>query len=209
MEAEGIKDTGVLTAVSLGVYNELQKESQERDGGDWMNVLIVVDMQVDFVDGALGTKEAVEIVPNVVEKIKGYEGEVIYTMDTHGTDYLTTQEGKNLPVEHCIRSTKGWELVPEIKKLQEEAESKIFEKDTFGSIDLVEYMKELNGGVGIERVDMVGLCTDICVISNALLVKAAVPQVPIYVWEACTAGVTPESKANALSALGVCQVGVL
>lgn len=174
-----------------------------------MNVLIVVDMQVDFVDGALGTKEAVEIVPNVVEKIKSYEGEVIYTMDTHTADYLTTQEGKNLPVEHCIRLTKGWELVPEIKKLQVEAESKIFEKDTFGSIGLVEYMKELNGREGLDRVDMVGLCTDICVISNAMLVKTAVPEVPIYVWEACTAGVTEESKENALNAMRVCQIGVL
>ena len=177
-----------------------------------MKVLIVVDMQNDFIDGSLGTKEAQAIVPKVVEKIKGFDGKIIYTRDTHEENYLETEEGKNLPVLHCIRGTSGWELHPEIAAMNPEI---IVNKSTFGSIDLAYKLKEymvdqavLSENL-IESVTLVGLCTDICVLSNAMLLKAFVPEIPITVDASCCAGVTPESHRNALEAMKMCQIKVV
>ncbi|MBE5870936.1 MAG: cysteine hydrolase [Lachnospiraceae bacterium] len=170
-----------------------------------MKVLLVIDMQNDFIDGALGTKEAVSIVPKVVDTIRGFDGLVLATRDTHEADYLTTQEGKNLPVEHCIKGTKGWEIRDEIAALLKEEP---IDKETFGSVGLGQHLKELDAREKIEEITLVGLCTDICVISNALLVKAFLPQVPVKVLAGCCAGVTPESHDNALAAMKVCQIEV-
>ncbi len=169
-----------------------------------MDILVVVDMQNDFIDGALGTAEAQAIVPKVVDKIKGFSGEIIYTKDTHKENYMETQEGKNLPVEHCIKGTKGWELAPEILAL---ANDHIVEKPTFGSVALAELLKEKKEE--ISSITLVGLCTDICVISNAMVLKAYFPEVPMYVDGACCAGVTPESHLQALEAMKMCQIQIL
>lgn len=176
-----------------------------------MNILVVVDMQNDFIDGALGTKEAVAIVPNVAEKIKKFDGKVLFTRDTHEENYMDTQEGKNLPVPHCIRGTEGWQIRPELEALCVE---EIIDKPTFGSTKLGELLKAQDdalkneGKTGIESVTLIGLCTDICVISNAILIKAFLPEVPIIVDSACCAGVTPDSHKNALEAMKVCQIKV-
>lgn len=167
-----------------------------------MKVLVVVDMQNDFIDGALGTSEAVEIVPRVAEKIKEFDGTVLFTRDTHETDYLQTQEGKHLPVEHCIRDTEGWQLAPAIEALRTTTP---IDKPTFGSIALCEKLKELNP----ESVTLVGLCTDICVISNAMLIKAYFPELPVGVDGSCCAGVTPQSHIRALEAMTMCQIEVI
>ncbi len=170
-----------------------------------MKVLIVVDMQNDFIDGSLGTEEACAIVDQVAAKIKSYDGKIIYTRDTHQRDYLNTQEGKNLPVEHCIEGSKGWEISD---KLPVSDDAKIINKPTFGSKELGEYLCELNETEKIEEVELIGLCTDICVISNALLIKAFLPQVPICVDPKCCAGVTPESHDTALEAMKMCQIKI-
>lgn len=171
-----------------------------------MNVLIVVDMQNDFVDGALGTKEAVSIVPNVVERIKTFEGLILATRDTHTKDYLSTQEGRKLPVEHCIKGSKGWEIRGEIAELLKEEP---VDKPTFGSRELAERLAALNMKEKLEGITLIGLCTDICVISNALLLKAFLPEVPIMVDASCCAGVTKESHEQALEAMKMCQIQIL
>lgn len=172
-----------------------------------MKYLIVVDMQNDFITGSLGTKEAEAILPKVIEKVKNYDGTVIYTKDTHHADYLTTQEGKNLPVEHCIEGTWGWELAGELKVLSKA--NKVFNKPTFGSLELARYMMEENEKEEIEAIELCGLCTDICVISNAFVIKASLTEVPVSVDASCCAGVTPESHLNALAAMKMCQVTVV
>lgn len=171
-----------------------------------MHVLVVVDMQRDFIDGALGTPEAVAIVPRVAEKIRGFDGLVLATRDTHTKDYLSTLEGRNLPVTHCVLGTPGWEIHPEIAALLEETP---IDKPTFGSVELGESLRSLDKESSVESVTLVGLCTDICVISNALLVKAYLPQVPVLVDASCCAGVTPESHSNALDAMRMCQIQIL
>lgn len=166
-------------------------------------LLAVIDMQNDFVDGSLGTKEAQAVVPKVKALIEQYrdEGqEVVFTLDTHYGDYLDTLEGKNLPVMHCIKGTKGWEICGQLNGY----EGKRFEKPAFGSTALAEYVKEGEYGA----IELAGLCTDICVISNALLIKAAVPNTPVSVRADCCAGVTPQSHKNALEAMSMCQVGI-
>lgn len=170
-------------------------------------VLIVVDMQNDFIDGALGTKEAVAIVPNVEKKIAEFEGDVIYTQDTHFEDYMETQEGKKLPVPHCIKGTEGWKLAPGILALCEAKNSRTIEKITFGSKELPGLLKE-NYPEGPDEIELVGLCTDICVISNAMLLKAWFPEVKITVDRSCCAGVTSESHKNALEAMKMCQINI-
>lgn len=171
-----------------------------------MKVLVVIDMQNDFITGSLGTKEAQQIVSRVAEKIKTFSGLVLYTQDTHQQDYLNTQEGKWLPVEHCIKGTKGWRLAPEIEALPQEAP---IEKPTFGSISLAQTLQSRQGDSGpLERITLVGVCTDICVISNALLLKAFFPEVPICVDASCCAGVTPESHQRALEAMKACQITI-
>jgi len=166
--------------------------------------LLVIDMQKDFVDGSLGTAEAQAIVPAVAEKIRGFEGEVIFTQDTHGENYMETQEGKFLPVLHCIKGTPGHEVVPELQEFL--ADAKVFLKGTFGSVDLAAYLSKR--AEEIESIELIGLCTDICVVSNALLLKAAMPEKPLFVDASCCAGVTPEKHAAALETMRSCQITV-
>ena len=169
------------------------------------NVLVVVDMQNDFIDGALGTKEAVAIVPNVKAKIEGFEGTVLFTRDTHGHEYMSTQEGQNLPVPHCIKGTEGWEIRAELEALRK---TEAIDKVTFGSSELPNKLLAMNEVEPIESITFVGLCTDICVISNVMVTKAFLPEVPVIVDAACCAGVSPETHKNALEAMKVCQVKV-
>ncbi len=169
-------------------------------------LLVVVDMQKDFVDGSLGTKEAVAIVPAVVDKIKSYNiNDVFVTRDTHKPDYMQTQEGKNLPVEHCIEGTDGWQLNDNVAKVVEGAT--FINKPTFGSTTLVDTIKKIYDKEEIE-IELIGLCTDICVVSNALLLKAAMPEVSISVDPSCCAGVTPEKHEAALKTMQSCQIYV-
>ena len=169
-------------------------------------ILVVVDMQNDFIDAALGTKEALAIVEAVKEKIRSYPAENIYvTMDTHEENYMSTREGRFLPVPHCIRGTEGWKIRPDIEALLEGA--RIYEKPTFGSIRLMEDLKALSDTEKIE-IELIGLCTDICVVSNALLLKAAMPETDIFVDAACCAGVTPEKHLAALETMRSCQITV-
>lgn len=170
-----------------------------------MKLLVVVDMQNDFIDAALGTKEAVAIVPAVQDKIKKYRNEknlVVFTRDTHQKNYLQTQEGKNLPVEHCIEGTKGWEITDKLEVL----DAKVINKPSFGSMDLAEYAAGLPD---LEEIELVGLCTDICVISNAFILKAKLPELKITCDSKACAGVTPESHNNALNAMKMCQINVI
>ena len=170
------------------------------------DILVVVDMQNDFIDGALGTKEAVTIVPKVEEKIRNFKGTVLFTRDTHETWYLDTQEGKKLPVPHCIRNTEGWQIRRELDDLRK---TEPINKETFGSTDLAADLVVMNIDDEIGSITFVGLCADICVISNALLAKAALPEVPITVDASCCAGVTPESHENALKAMEMCQIDIV
>ncbi len=170
-----------------------------------MKILIVVDMQNDFIDQALGTKEAVGIVEHVAKKIKGFDGKVIYTQDTHPENYLETQEGKNLPVKHCVKGSEGWQISAILPVKEDDT---VIEKPTFGSVELGVYLKKLAEDVEIEEIEVIGLCTDICVISNALLIKAFLPEVKISVDASCCAGVTPESHKNALEAMKMCQISI-
>ncbi len=165
--------------------------------------LIVVDMQNDFISMALGTNEARLILPRVVKKIESFDGKVIFTRDTHGEDYLDTREGRFLPVPHCIKGTRGWEIEDSLKALRCD---KLFDKPTFGSTALSEYLVSENEKEPIASVTLVGLCTDICVISNAMLIKAALPEIDVIVDSACCAGVSPESHARALDAMKMCQI---
>lgn len=179
------------------------------------DILIVVDMQNDFIDGSLGTKEAQAIVPDVIDKIRRFDGTVVYTRDTHEEDYLSTQEGKILPVKHCIEGTKGWEIPMEIKEAGYDKRAgvvlkSIYNKPTFGCVELAEdvlkwYAQDLEEDAEIE---LIGLCTDICVVSNALLLKAFLPCVKITVDSKCCAGVTPDSHNAALETLRACQVDI-
>ena len=169
------------------------------------NVLVVVDMQNDFIDGALGTKEAVAIVPKVKEKIENFDGTVLFTRDTHTHDYMDTQEGKNLPVPHCIKGSEGWQIRRELDVLRK---TPAIDKITFGSSFLPEKLLSMNAVDPIETITFIGLCTDICVISNVMVTKAFLPEVPVIVDAACCAGVSPETHKNALEAMKVCQVKV-
>ena len=167
-----------------------------------MKLLIVVDMQNDFIDGALGSKEAVAIVPYVKQKIESFDGKVFFTRDTHFDDYMTTQEGKNLPVPHCVQNTAGWEIRAELDALRK---TDAIDKITFGSKDLIGVIEQEKD---VESITFVGLCTDICVISNVMLVKAFFPEIPLIVDAKGCAGVTPESHQNALNAMKMCQVEI-
>lgn len=170
--------------------------------------LIVVDVQNDFVTGSLGSGEAVNIIPNVLQRVSNFKGNICFTKDTHDEEYLSTQEGKNLPVVHCIKGTKGWELIDELKQLQEQRQLKVYEKNTFGSIKLAESLRKEYEEKGIKSIELIGLCTDICVVSNALLLKAVLPEVPVYVNAACCAGVTPDSHKAALETMKSCQIHI-
>ena len=168
-----------------------------------MKILVVVDMQNDFIDGALGTAEAVAIVPKVIEKIKEYENSdslVLYTKDTHFENYMQTREGRHLPVPHCIKGTAGHDIPSEILR----GHDIIIEKPTFGSTELVEYLE----GIDFDEIELIGLCTDICVVSNALLVKARFPEREVSVDSSCCAGVTPATHEAALTTMRMCQINV-
>lgn len=170
-----------------------------------MKVLCVIDMQNDFIDGSLGTEEAVAIVPAVKEKIDSYlkdGNKVIFTRDTHGENYLSTSEGKKLPVVHCVKDTDGWQISP----LLSTEGCEIIDKPTFGSYTLADRIADEEN---LESVEIIGLCTDICVISNALMIKAKVYETPVTVDSSCCAGVTPESHINALGAMKMCQIEII
>ena len=170
------------------------------------DVLIVVDMQNDFIDGALGTAEALAIVPKVKEKIEGFQGKVLFTRDTHQANYMDTQEGRKLPVPHCIQGSDGWQIRPELEALRR---TQAVDKPGFGSVQLAELLREMNKKESIGSVTLVGLCTDICVISNAMILKAAFPEAEVFVDSHCCAGTTPENHENALNAMKMCQIFIL
>ncbi|MBE7042233.1 MAG: cysteine hydrolase [Ruminococcaceae bacterium] len=166
-------------------------------------ILIVVDMQNDFIDGALGTEEAVAIVPYVKNVIEQFDGTVYFTRDTHDDNYMQTQEGTHLPVPHCIKGTEGWQICKELDALRK---TEAIDKVTFGSSELVEVLREERD---VESITFVGLCTDICVISNAMVVKAFYPEIPLIVDAKGCAGVSPQSHKRALEAMKVCQMTVI
>lgn len=174
-------------------------------------VLVVVDMQNDFIDGTLGTKEAKKIVPNVAEKIRNFDGDVYGTMDTHGEDYLDTLEGKNLPVEHCVYEEHGWSLNNDIADALINTKGnvhKFCKKSTFGSTQLAHILAKEYLGEEVS-IEFIGLCTDICVISNVMIMKAVLPEARFIVDASCCAGVTPESHQNALKAMEACQIEIV
>lgn len=173
------------------------------------SVLVVVDMQNDFVTGALGTKEAEAIVPAVCELVNHFIGTVVFTKDTHDANYLNTQEGSYLPVPHCMKGTDGWQLVPPLAQWQATHASQVFEKPQFGSKTLAMAMEALHATKGITDITVVGICTDICVLSNAILLKAFLPEVPIKVVANCCAGVTPGQHEAALMAMRSCQIEIV
>ena len=168
-----------------------------------MKTLIVVDMQNDFITGSLGTKEAQAIVPNVKKKIEEYKNhgdEIIFTRDTHSSNYLNTNEGRHLPIQHCINGTWGWLIIDEIN----DPKYKVMNKPTFGDRFLESYISKYT-----DEVEFVGVCTDICVISNVLVLKAQHPEINITVDASCCAGVTPEKHQAALEVMKSCQINVI
>ena len=167
-----------------------------------MKYLIVVDMQNDFISGSLGSDMAKAIVENVVDKVKSFDGEIIFTRDTHADCYLDTMEGKNLPVVHCVKDTDGWQICPELLPYAEN----VIDKVTFGSVDLPHIIAKSGD---VESIELCGLCTDICVISNAMILKASFPEVKISVDSSCCAGVTQESHNNALLAMKMTQIEII
>lgn len=167
-----------------------------------MKFLIVVDMQVDFISGSLGSEQAKAIVPFVVEKVKEHNGVTLFTRDTHESDYLSTQEGRNLPIEHCIKNTVGWEICDELKPYVQ----CVIDKPVFGSMELPKVIASY--GVDVEEIELCGLCTDICVISNAIILKSAFPEAKIIVDAKSSAGVSRESHLNALSAMRAVQIEI-
>ena len=170
-----------------------------------MKVLAIIDMQKDFIDGALGTKEAVAIVPKVAARLAQAQADsetVVFTRDTHHADYLLTQEGRNLPVPHCLEGTDGWQIDAALAV----EDAPIFDKPGFGSPALIEYLRSLPA---LEGVEFIGLCTDICVITNAMMTKGALPEVPLSVRADCCAGVTAQSHETALQAMRMCQITIL
>lgn len=168
-----------------------------------MRYLIVVDMQVDFITGSLGSKDAKAIVPAVVNKVENFAGRVIFTRDTHFDNYLQTQEGTKLPVVHCIKDTAGWQICDELKPYVKT----VVDKETFASMDLPRIIKDF--GENIEKIELCGLCTDICVISNAMILKAAFPETPVEVDADCCAGVNRERHNTALDAMRAVQIEIL
>lgn len=174
-------------------------------------VLVVVDMQNDFVDGVLGTGEAVAILDNVVRKINSWDGPVVATRDTHGQNYSETQEGRRLPVPHCIKGSRGWEINDRVAEALKCKNAQIVDKPGFGSTVLAELLKT-DAGCGndvIEEIQLIGVCTGICVISNAILLKAALPEVRIAVDAECCACVTPDTHRTALEAMKTCQIDII
>lgn len=172
------------------------------------HLLVVVDIQKDFVDGALGTVEAVAIVENAAKKIREFDGEIFVTYDTHFENYMETAEGAKLPVPHCIKGTEGWELNADIADALADKDYTAVEKITFGSTELPELVKKAVGDEDFD-VTLIGLCTDICVVSNALILKANFPEKEVYVDAACCAGVTVDTHNAALATMKMCQINVI
>lgn len=171
-----------------------------------MDALVVIDMQNDFISGSLKGRDTEKLLDKVVEKVKEFKGEIIYTLDTHYEDYLKTKEGESLPIEHCIKGTWGHEIADELKKTEGFDRAKKFEKNTFASIKLGEYLKSLDEKEGIDNIYFLGLVTDICVVSNALLVKGFLPEKNIYIYKDLTEGLTEEKKAAAISVMESCHI---
>ena len=171
-------------------------------------ILVVVDMQKDFVDGALGSAEACAIVPAAAAKIAAFDGDIFVTYDTHFENYMETAEGKKLPVPHCIKGTDGWELDKDIAAALKDKDYTAVEKNTFGSVQLPELIKKAAGDEDFS-VEFIGLCTDICVVSNVLIVKANYPEAAVMVDAACCAGVTPEKHEAALETMRSCQIDII
>ncbi|MBE6469045.1 MAG: cysteine hydrolase [Coriobacteriaceae bacterium] len=171
--------------------------------------LIVIDMQNDFVTGPLGTPEAAAIAQAVAERARAFEGTVAFTLDTHDETYAQTQEGRNLPVPHCLRGSDGWQLIPELAAVRRVRGTKVFEKPSFGSPALAAWLEAEHAARPIDGIELCGVCTDICVVSNALLIKAALPEVPVSVDARLCAGVTSAAHEAALTTMASCQVEVL
>ncbi len=167
------------------------------------HLLIVVDMQNDFITGPLGTGEARAILPRVIEKVRKHPGPVLFTRDSHGEDYATTQEGRLLPVAHCQTGTEGWQIQEDLEALRC---LPALDKPAFGSLELASRVQAIHADTPLESITFAGLCTDICVISNAMILKAALPEVKVIVDAACCAGVTPDSHRTALKAVKACQI---
>ena len=170
-----------------------------------MRILVVVDMQNDFISGALGSSAACEIVDGVNEYVSVFSGNVIFTRDTHGDDYMITMEGRKLPVPHCIKDTHGWQIS---EKISVPDGAVIIDKETFGSLSLIDAIRTMSREEPIEEIELLGLCTDICVISNAFVLKAAFPNVPITVNARLSRGVTAESHNTALAAMQACHIDI-
>lgn len=170
------------------------------------NYLIIIDMQKDFIYGPLGSKEARQIVPDVTDKVKNFDGTVIFTKDTHCKNYLQTQEGRNLPVEHCIAYSDGWDLIGPLEDICMKGKRLVYTKGTFASVNLSIDLRAENVRKEIESIELIGVCTDICVVSNALLLKAYMPEVPILVDSSCCAGTTQEKHNAALDTMRSCQI---
>ena len=170
------------------------------------NILIVIDMQNDFIDGSLGSTEALDILENANNFIEHFDGEIIFTLDTHDENYLNTNEGKHLPIIHCRKNTLGHSLNTSLKKFVKD-DTKIFEKDQFSSLDLVNYLKSKNNKY--LNINLLGLCTDICVVSNALLLKTFFPESHICVISKACAGSTKEKHEAALNVMESCQIEIL
>lgn len=172
------------------------------------HILVVVDMQKDFVDGALGTADAAAIVENAAQKIRNFDGDIFVTFDTHFANYMDTAEGAKLPVRHCIKGTAGWELNETVAKALAEKDYTPVEKITFGSTELPRLVKEAAGEEAFD-ITLIGLCTDICVVSNALILKANFPEREVYVDASCCAGVTVETHNAALATMKMCQINIV
>ncbi len=177
-------------------------------GGVFMRCfLVAVDLQNDFVTGVLGTADSPAAAASAERIIADFKGEVVFTRDTHERDYLSTQEGRRLPVSHCVKGSEGWRLCPEVSRFSEG--KKIFDKPAFGSLELADYLISENAKARIDCVTLIGVCTDICVISNALIIKAALPECRVAVIRSACAGATREGHERALAAMRACQIDIL
>lgn len=190
------------------IYQTDPSDAETEQEAYMEKILVVVDMQKDFVDGTLGTKEAQGIVDNVADKIAGFEGRIFVTLDTHQADYLKTAEGRKLPVPHCIKDSEGWLLDEKVQRALREKDYTAIEKGTFGSVRLAEEIGRTAAG-GEMKIQLVGLCTDICVVSNALLLKANFPDADISVDASCCAGVSPKTHEAALETMRMCQIDII
>ena len=172
-------------------------------------ILVIIDMQNDFITGALGSEEAQKILPSVLQYAQNFSGEILFTKDTHQPNYLESREGKKLPIVHCVEKTLGWELAAPLEEFCKSQQCPVFCKETFGSIQLAQYLLTENEKEIIDEIQLIGVCTDICVISNAFTLRSFLPETPICVVASCCAGVTPQSHQTARDAMAGCQIDIL